>query len=396
MGIGNFFRELFSGDTEVDNSTIRYKTITNKDSYVYTVNGEIMRTALDTAIDYVAACIGKVEIQTYQNGKYVRGNDWYRWNVKPNLNQSSTDFWHEFVYKLFTAGKVLIVPVGEQLIIADDFSVENKALIPTIFTGIVKENYTINGIYNTTNCIYLNRNNSTNINKLISGLGSILDNILELACEKYYREGGEHGVLSVDTPPGLNDDEKAAYLQDLNDYFENFFKKKYAVAFLEEGMDYKSVTTASNTQKTSIISDIKEITKEAYSKIAQSVKVPPALLLGDTANITSNVVDNMIQYAVMPILDDFIEVANSIMYSPQEYLAGNYLKVDYASIKYLDAIDCAAGIDKLRADGMYNVNELRVKFGEKPIEQDFAEDYIITKNYSNVKESEKSELQNAE
>ena len=154
-------------------------------------------------------------------------------------------------------------------------------------------------------------------------------------------------------------------------------------------MDYKSVTTAANAQKTSIVSDIKEITKEAYSKIAQAVKVPPALLLGDTANITDNVVDNMIQYAVMPILDNFVEVANSIMYSPQEYLAGNYLKVDYASIKYLDAIDCAAGIDKLRADGMYSVNELRVKFGEKPVEQDFAEKYIITKNYSSVEDGEK-------
>lgn len=396
MSIGSFFKSIFS-DTDTENSgTIRYKSISTKDNYVYTVNGEIMRTALDTAIDYVAAAIGKAEIQTYQNGKYVRGNDWYRWNVKPNLNQSSTDFWHEFVHKLFVAGKVLIVPVGEQLIIADDFSVENKALIPTIFTGITKENYTINGIYNTTNCIYLNRNNSTNINKLISGLGSVLDNILEIACEKYYREGGEHGVLTVDTPPGLNDEEKEAYLQDLNDYFENFFKKKYAVAFLEEGMDYKSVTTTANAQKTSIVTDIRDITREAYSKIAQAVKVPPALLLGDTANITSNVVDNMIQYAVMPILDSFLEVANSVMYSPQEYLAGNYLRVDYASIKYLDAIDCAAGIDKLRADGMYNVNELRVKFGEKPVEQDFAEDYIITKNYSNVKESEKSELQNAE
>ena len=154
-------------------------------------------------------------------------------------------------------------------------------------------------------------------------------------------------------------------------------------------MDYKSVTTAANAQKTSIVTDIRDITKEAYSKIAQAVKVPPALLLGDTANITSNVVDNMIQYAVMPILDDFIEVANSVMYTTQEYLSGNYLKVDYASIKYLDAIDCAAGIDKLRADGMYSVNELRVKFGEKPVEQDFAENYIITKNYSSVEDGEK-------
>ena len=233
MSIGSFFKSIFSDTDTEPTGTIRYKSISTKDNYVYTVNGEIMRSALDTAIDYVAAAIGKAEIQTYQNGKYVRGNDWYRWNVKPNLNQSSTDFWHEFVHKLFTAGKVLIVPVGEQLIIADDFSVENKALIPTIFTGITKENYTINGIYNTTNCIYLNRNNSTNINKLISGLGSVLDNILEIACEKYYREGGEHGVLTVDTPPGLNDEERGPIYRTLTIIMKTFSRKSMQLLSLK-------------------------------------------------------------------------------------------------------------------------------------------------------------------
>jgi HK97 family phage portal protein len=271
--------------------------------------------------------------------------------------------------------------VGEQLIVADSFVETKKALIPTVFSGITKEGYQIQGVYNSTNCIYLSRESNANINRLINGLGSVLDNVLEIACEHYYREGGKHGILNMETPPGLSDDETDAYVQEMNDYFEDFFKARNGVAVLFEGMDYKEISNG-NSPKNSIITDIREITKEAYSKVAQTIKVPPALLLGDVANITPTVTDNLINYGIMPIMDAVVEKANSVMYTPEEYLNGNYVKVDYANIKYLDALECANNIDKLKADGIYNTNELRVKFGETPVEQDFADTYVLTKNYA--------------
>lgn len=387
MGIGDFFSSLFSTTDDNEQSVHRYKTYKTDDFAGYSVKGEIMRSALDVAVDYVAACVSKCEIQTYKQGKYVRGNDWYRWNVRPNINQCSTEFWQAFIRHLYIDGKVLVVPVGEQLIVADSFVETKKALIPTVFTGITKEGYQIQGTYNSTNCIYLSREHNANINRLINGLGSVLDNVLEIACEHYYKENGSHGILSMETPPGLTDDETDAYVQEMNDYFEDFYKSKNGVAVLFEGMQYTAIPNG-NSPKNSIITDIREIAKEAYSKVAQAVKVPPALLMGDTATITPTVTDNMIQYAVMPILDTIVEKANAIMYTPNEYLSGNYIKVDYSQIKYMDATECASNIDKLRADGVYNVNELRVKFGEAPIEQDFAEQYILTKNYAEVEQGE--------
>lgn len=387
MGIGNFFKDLLgTADTE-SNSTFRYSSIDFSEDVGYVYSGELMKNALEVATDYIAACIAKCEIQTYCNNNYEKGSDWYRWNVKPNLNQGSTEFWCEIVKKLIRDGKVLIVPIADQLIIADSFYEEKKALIPSTFKGITRNSLVINGIYNTTNSIYINRENSSNLNRLIAGLGSVLDDTLKIACERYYKEDGEHGIVKYDTPQSLTDDEKEVVLQDLNDYFEDFYNHKNGVAVLFDDMSYTPLNKGTS-QKSSIISDIREITKEAYSKVAQALKVPPALLLGDTANINNVVIDNLIQFAVMPILDDIVEKANAVMYTSEEYLAGNYLKVDYAGIKYLDMVDCAASLDKLRADGLYNVNELRVKFGEAPVKQDFAEDYIITKNYANVKEGE--------
>ena len=389
MGIGNFFKDLLgTADTE-SSSTFRYSSICfNDDDLGYTASGELMRNALEVATDYIAACIAKCEIQTYCNNNYEKGSDWYRWNVKPNLNQGSTEFWTEIVKKLIKSGEVLILPINDQLVVADSFAKNEKALVPTNFSGISRGSYTIQGIYNTTNSIYVTRENNANLNRLVAGLGTVLDGILKIACERYYREDGEHGIVKYNTPQSLNDDEKEVVLQDLNDYFEDFYAHKNGVAVLFDDMSYTPLNTGT-AQKSSVITDIQNITKEAYSKVAQALKVPPALLLGDTANINSVVIDNLIQFAVMPILDDVVEKANAVMYTPEEYLSGNFLKVDYAGIKYLDMVDCAASLDKLRADGLYNVNELRVKFGETPVKQDFAESYIITKNYADVKDGDK-------
>ena len=391
MSIGSFFSELFGTNNKGNDSTVKYRTIklngSSEDFDGYSARGEIMRGAVDVGIDYIAACVAKCEIQTYKGGKYTRGKDWYRWNVRPNLNQSSTEFWKEVVYRLIKYREVLIIPIGEQLIIADSFSKEEKAIVPTIFHSVQRKGLTLNGIYNSTNSIYLSAEHSTSLSGLINGLGSVLDESLKIALKNYYMDGGEHGIVTLNTDKETSDEEDEAYEEYLEEYFSDFYNRKNAVAVLYEGMTYQS-TKNNSSYKNSVITDIREITKEAYSKVGQALKVPPALLLGDVANINETVVDNLINFAVMPVLDDFVEVANAVMYSPDEYLHGNYVKVDYANIKYMDALECSAAVDKLRADGIYNTNELRIKFGEVPVDKDFAEDYVVTKNYAEAEGGE--------
>lgn len=96
MGFGSFFKEL-SGDTNNsagNNSMYKLRTVhLGDDSYTpIEANGEIMHTAMQIGVDYIAAAVSKCEIRTFINNTEVRGNDWYLWNIKPNKNQSSTQF----------------------------------------------------------------------------------------------------------------------------------------------------------------------------------------------------------------------------------------------------------------------------------------------------------------
>ena len=48
--------------------------------------------AIFTVIDFVATLMSNVELQTYYKGRLKEEKEWYRLNIKPNLNQNAKDF----------------------------------------------------------------------------------------------------------------------------------------------------------------------------------------------------------------------------------------------------------------------------------------------------------------
>ena len=63
-------------------------------------------------------------------------------------------------------------------------------------------------------------------------------------------------------------------------------------------------------------------------------------------------------------------------------MKGNYLKIDTGNIKHIDVIGKAAAIDKLIASGVYCVNEIRIMLGQPVIDETWAWEHFITKNYA--------------
>lgn len=58
-------------------------------------------------------------------------------NVKPNRNQSASEFWDMFVYKLIHDNEVLIIKTdSDDLLIADDFSRTEYAMMDDVFREV--------------------------------------------------------------------------------------------------------------------------------------------------------------------------------------------------------------------------------------------------------------------
>ena len=81
----------------------------------------IRELAFSMMVNRVASAISKCEIMTYENGKKKKSDEWYRWNVQPNKNQNATQFWNKLINRLYNDNQAIIVPVNDELYVADSF-----------------------------------------------------------------------------------------------------------------------------------------------------------------------------------------------------------------------------------------------------------------------------------
>lgn len=330
--------------------------------------------------DYIASAVSKCEIRTFERGKEIFGKEYYRWNVQPNSYQTSTEFWSEIIGKLYTDFEVLILPIGEQLIIADGWSKEDFALKAAEFTGVNRGTLDFNRTFTSADAIYFKVDNEAR--QQIIAISQLLNKALTEAVDKYIKDGGEHGTLELDTMATGTEEGQQRVEQLLNEDFARYYDAKNAVLPLYEGMKYER-QQPNVQQKTAIVTDIKSLLDEAICIVAQSRKVPPALILGNVAD-TKKAVENFLTFCVDPLLNMVTEAANAVLYGRDNYLRGTYMTADSSYIMHMDIFEYAVNADKLRAASICNTNELRRKLGEPLIPEEWADEYALTKNYENV------------
>ena len=71
--------------------------------------------------------------------------------------------------------------------------------------------------------------------------------------------------------------------------------------------------------------------------------------------------------------------ANVKFFTKDQYLSGQL--IDVRKVAYLDIFDLSNAVDKLRASGVVNGNEIRKELGLEKVDDPIMEAYFITKNY---------------
>lgn len=345
------------------------------------VNVQLQKAALHICKDYIASAISKCEIRTFLRGKEVFGAEYYLWNYSPNLNQTSTEFWRDVIYKLYESGEVLIVPIGKQMMVADAFEKERYELKPTIFSRITRGSLTLNRTFDSASAIYLTLPDSVRPDNLLSGINDVINGTLQEAIEKYHFEGGERGTFEYEAMK-TGDEEYAAAIQKLLDEdFAAYFKARNAVVPIYAGTKYTPQVNRTG-QNTSIVGDITALLDQSIKTTAQAMKIPPSLILGEVAD-TKTAVSNFLSFCIDPLTDMIAEAINSVRYG-EEVLKGSYVSVDTSYIEHVDVFSLATSIDKIRAASILNTNEIRRKISEPRVNELWADEYAITKNYESV------------
>ena len=385
MKIIEFLRDIF-----VPGKTLYVKEKLESERYKLAIEA----FSVQMAINLLAGLLAKCEFKTYQKGTEKKADEYYLWNVEPNVNQNSSQFVAELVSKLLYCNEALVVEANGQLLIADSFTQEAYALFPNTFSNVTVGDFTFGKTFSMTDVLYF-RLNDRNIRVLLSGLMEGYSQLLDMAIGKYKRAGGRKGTVKINKT-ATSDQKAKEQIDDLfNKQFKNYFSSENAVVTLPNGVDYSEITGEGSKKSTSELTDIVNITKEAISRVAQAFQIPPALLQGDIADV-DKLIDELLTFRIDPLADLIQTEINRKRYGKAAFLAGTCLRIDTTCLKHIDVFDAAQAADKLISDRIYNVDEIRQKLGDAPLNTWWSKQYVMTKNLEPVPETAGAESNGGE
>lgn len=378
MGI-DFFRWILGKDDKqkkVDATEISATT--------YQIASEIYIRELAFAmiVNKIANAISKCEINIYRNNKKVKDEEWYRWNVKPNKNQNAYEFWNKLINQLYEHNEALIVVNNNELYVADDFyKVDDSAFFEHYFENVRVNNFAYSKKLYMKDVFYFNLN-SKKLKRYLNNTLTLYGGLINAAYSSYLVANGSKGILKIDQYAEQEDDFEETFKQMVNEDFKKFFSSANAVMPLFDGYSYEQLDNK-GTQSTT--RDLKALLDDVIQFTANTLNVPASIASGNVQD-TSKAIDEMLTFCIDPLIELLTDEMTSKIFEKYQVINGSYVKFDTKAIKHIDLLDVATSIDKLISSGFTCINDLRQVCGMDIIDEPWAWQFFMTKNYSTIEE----------
>lgn len=342
----------------------------------------IREIAFWSTVNLIANAVSKCEFKTYVRGKETKGAEYYLWNVSPNKNQNSSGFIHKWISTLYRENECLVIEQNGQLLVADSFVVTEYAVYDNVFSQVTVGNLTFARTFSQSEVMYW-KLSEKDMRKVTNALYSSYAKLIAYSMKVYQKSRGTKGIFNYESIPVAGTDERKAFDSLINEKFKKFMESGDAVLPLGKGQSYTDV--GSKTYSSESTRDIRALIDDISDFTAKSFGVPPALLRGDVQGV-SDVVDQLLTFCIDPLCDMLQEEINRKRIGQTEYLKGTKVQIDTKVIKHIDLLSVATSIDKLISSGCFTINDIRETVGEEPINEDWAKQFFMTKNYATVQE----------
>lgn len=381
MGLKNWFERFMFNDTRTE----------IRDCFeLYSAEAQYKKLAIETCIDLIANTLTTCEFLTFEKGKETRKNNYYLFNVSPNVNQNSSEFIHKLVHTLMWENECLVIMQDEQLLVADSYSITEYALKENSYKNVVVGDLQFEKIFFESEVMHF-RLNDNNIRKVIDDFYSSYGKLIASSINIYKMKNAQRFLAKGK----MLNSQKESDVQAANELFESLFKdwmdpdKQYSVMalgdnfILEDNSPGKGNTTAANSR------DIRALVDDVFDFVATAFHIPKSLVKGDLADIEKQT-DNYLMFCIKPLVKLLNAEFNRKIYKKKEYLERTYLKIDPTYIKILDIVAMATAADKFFAIGANTINDNLRMLGREPIEEEWADKRFVTKNYQMVEDVESS------
>lgn len=360
----------------------------NTENYIYTL-------AEAHAIDLIARTIAKCEIQTFElkNGNIEenKGDLYWTLNIQPNYIENGTKFIYKLVTKLLIdkTALVLINRTARRnlLYVADSYNANYMILSGKTFSNIRIDDDEGNSInldktYNSDNTIYYSIKNS-NLKTASENFKFNTAKLLKASQKSFIKANTPKWRLkSPGQQPKMLDAETnkpISYEEYKSKITEGLTSDDEAIVLLSELFDLENL----NQKDSKSITDFENVFKKIGDTVAQEWNIPLDVFYGsETEKSSGN--NNFITMCVDLYFELLEDGFNASLVGKDDYLKGEYVKFNRLNINHKDLIDKASGWDKLISNG-FSFNQLCKFLGLPTINEDWANEHYITKNYANVK-----------
>lgn len=335
--------------------------------------------ALQSCCSIIANALVLSEFNTYEKGNKIKKNNYYLLNVQPNINQNATEFWHEAITRLIYDNECLIVQHDEQLYIAETFNVTQYAFYEDVYKDITIRGLPLTKTFKESEVLYFKLNNE-NIKRVIDGLYSDYSQLLGNAMSNYRRAHGRKGILKIKALMSQNPKHQEQLDDLMNNKFKKYFESDNAVLPLTDGLEFDE-SKVQGTIKDS--RDVRSLVDDIIEFVCAAIHVPPGIVKGDVAGIGEQT-DNFLMFGVNPIAKLITTEINRKIYGKDDFLERTYVKMDTQKIRNVDLQKISSAGDLLFRIGVNSINDNLEMLGREPIEEDWAYEHYVTKNYQSV------------
>lgn len=367
----NFLEWLFPVD----------RTVGSDSTVVIDIPAELYykELAVFTASSLISNAISRSEVKTFKEGEPTKDKDYFLLNVSPNKNETSSLFWHRVINKMIREGEALIVETRDGAIYCADSFVrkEERPILGDTYESVTVGNFTFEKVFTQDNS-YMIRLDDMNVRRLIDGMYDQYGTIMSSAASALKQSNGQKYKLHIE---GVK-----AGDEEFNKEFENYIKKQLKT-YLESDTavypEFDGYKLEPDTSKTAASSaDFVSLKKELMSTVASAFHIPESMMTGNITSI-KEIVGSFLTFGVDPYADAITEALNKGV-GVDNYIKGNYYKVDTSKIQHQNIFDLAVSCMNLISSGIMCIDEVREELDKAPLNTEWSQKHFITKNFEEI------------
>ena len=353
----------------------------------------VSKLAIEKAVGMIGKAIAKSEIVLQDRNGRRTDKYYYRLNIKPNDNETGTQFWSKAVRYLLCYSECLIVMVKDKYYIAESWQCDDSILSAKRYYDVRlsdgKSTLYLKKTFKADDVIHLKYENAKIRNYLENFVNaydktlSAVNTAAKIAALPKFKVSmnAKMRLVEKNEDGSENTITKDQYASKLKRILES---DDISLLTMGEGIDINGM----KIETMSTVNDISKIVDEEYSTVAMAFDIPVAAFKGQITE-KSDATNEFITYAVGPIAEIINDSLNASLVGEEDYIAGERIFVWLAKFRHIDVIDAAVNLDKLRSIG-FTLDELFELCGYPQLHTDFSTQRVLTKNYSDPEKDERA------